>query len=304
MRCLHSFPAASDTHDVSSRAGRKGFSVVHFRFASRGTGGDAWPMKKIPVVPLLAAALAVFPVLHAEEESGKPSFVEMRTYHAAPGKIDALLKRFEDHTLALFEKHGMTNVGYWRPVEVAADSKEQLVFLLSYPDKEAREASWQAFGSDPDWIAARDASEVDGKLVEKVDQWFLEPTDFSFPFTAAPEGVTRLFELRTYTTVDGRLDALLARFRDHTTKLFGKHGMTNMGYFTPVEGQPGAGNTLVYFLAHDEVKAAEASFTSFRADPVWVAARAASEEAAGGSLTVPDGVKSRYLVATGFSAVR
>jgi hypothetical protein len=267
-------------------------------------------MKKSLALPFLAAAALVTaaPSLKAEEPAPARLF-ELRTYHTAPGKLPDLFKRFEDHTIALFEKHGMTNVAYWIPVQPADDgtvapAAEQLVFLLSYPDREARENSWKTFGADPQWIAAKDASEANGKLVDRVDQLFLEPVDYSFPFSAAEDGVTRLFEMRTYTTVDGKLDNLHARFRDHTTQLFQKHGMTNLGYFTLAEGQPGAANTLLYFLAHKDLPASQASFAAFRADPDWVAARAASEQAAGGSLTVPDGVKSQFLVATGFSPVR
>src|SRR5438477_557031 len=102
---------------------------------------------------------------------------------------------------------------------------------------------------------------------------------------------TRVYELRTYTAAPGKLDALNARFREHTLKLFEKHGMTNIGYFTPLPGTKGADDTLIYFLAHRSAEAAKASFDAFRQDPDWAAARKASEQKAGGSLTVPNGVK-------------
>ncbi len=87
----------------------------------------------------------------------------------------------------------------------------------------------------------------------------------------------RIFELRTYTTVEGRLDALHARFRSHTVKLFEKHGITNVGYFKPMD-QPQAANTLVYLLAHSSRDAAKKSFDAFRLDPAWVKARDDSEK--------------------------
>jgi hypothetical protein len=80
--------------------------------------------------------------------------------------------------------------------------------------------------------------------------------------------------------------------------------MTNLFYWTPMADQKGADNTLVYLLAHKDADAAKASFTAFRADPVWIAAKEASEKDGGGSLTVPDGVKSEFLKATDFSPVR
>src|SRR5437773_471764 len=88
----------------------------------------------------------------------------------------------------------------------------------------------------------------------------------------------RVYELRTYTAAGGKLAALNARFRDHTRKLFEKHGMTNVGYWTPAQDEKGAGTTLVYLLAHPSLDGAKASWAAFRADPAWAAARKASEE--------------------------
>jgi hypothetical protein len=86
----------------------------------------------------------------------------------------------------------------------------------------------------------------------------------------------RVFELRTYTTNEGKLPALQARFRDHTTKLFTKHGMTNIGYWTPQDAPPSQ-NTLIYVIAHSSRDAAKKSWAAFRADPDWQKAAAASE---------------------------
>lgn len=226
---------------------------------------------------------------------------ELRTYTASAGKLDALLSRFRDHTLSLFKKHGMTSMGYWLPVE---NADRKLVYMLSFPNREAREASWKDFIADPDWKAAFKESEKDGKLTDKVESQLLTATDFSPAEAPAAGGPARVYELRTYTTGTGNLPALLSRFRDHTVDLFTKHGMKHFGYFTPATGSPGADNTLIYLLVHESGAAQAASFASFRADPVWVAAKEASEKAAGGSLTVPDGVKSVTMVPTDFSPAR
>ena len=223
---------------------------------------------------------------------------EMRIYYAAPGKLDALNARFREHTCKLFEKHGMVNIGYWLPM---TNTENKLVYLLAYPDREAREKSWKAFSADPDWQSAYKASEKDGKLVAKAESIFLAATDFSPAIKPSAAAEPRIFELRTYTASPGNLDNLLARFRDHTLKLFAKHGMTNFGYWTPTEKKNGAGEKLIYLLAHKSPEAATASFKAFRADPDWIAARKASEEKAGGSLTVQDGVKSEFLVPTDYS---
>ena len=115
---------------------------------------------------------------------------------------------------------------------------------------------------------------------------------------------TRCFEMRTYYAAEGKLDDLNARFRQHTCALFRKHGMENFGYWHLMPGQKGAEETLVYLLAHASKEAADASFKAFREDPDWVAARKASEEKAGGSLTVKDGVKSAFMKPTDYSQTK
>lgn len=133
-------------------------------------------------------------------------------------------------------------------------------------------------------------------------------------------GPDEVLELRTYVASNGNLPALHQRFQNHTIKLFEEHGMKNVEYYelfdqesAPLsdvlkalspKGQDAASASpeqnpsdilLVYLLAHRSKDAAETSFTEFRADPDWIAAKAASEEKAGGSLTVANGVKSLFL---------
>jgi hypothetical protein len=113
-------------------------------------------------------------------------------------------------------------------------------------------------------------------------------------------GGTRLFELRTYTAADGKLGPLDARFRDHTVALFAKHGMTNLGYFHPIDADKGAATTLIYFLAHRDRDAAAASWKGFREDAVWTKARTESER--DGKLTTK--VVSILLTPTDFSKLK
>jgi hypothetical protein len=103
---------------------------------------------------------------------------EMRTYYAAPGKMEALHARFRDHTCQLFKKHGMEIVGFWTPSD-PKEAGKKLVYILAFPSKEAADKSWNAFRADPDWLRVREQSEKDGKLVEKVESVFLNPTDYS-----------------------------------------------------------------------------------------------------------------------------
>ena len=116
---------------------------------------------------------------------------------------------------------------------------------------------------------------------------------------AAQQKDTRVFELRTYTTHPGKLDDLHARFRNHTVKLFEKHGMTNIVYTTPMD-PPQSENTLIYLLAHKSREAGKASFEAFRKDPEWIKARTASEEA--GPIVVK--VDSVFLTPTDYSPMK
>lgn len=112
----------------------------------------------------------------------------------------------------------------------------------------------------------------------------------------AQQGSTRVFELRTYTTPEGKLDQLNARFRDHTRRIFDRHNMTSIGYWTPVDTP----NTLIYILAHRSVDEAKKNWEAFRTDPEWQKVRAATE--AQGLTGIK--VESRFMRATDYSAIK
>jgi hypothetical protein len=268
---------------------------------------------------LLSTALATAP------DAAKDSRVyELRVYYAPEGKLDALNARFRDHTCKLFEKHGITNVGYWMPAE---NADRRLIYVVAHASREQADKNWKAFVGDADWKKAAAESEKNGKLVSKIERCYLTATDFSPK--SVPAGTGRTFELRTYIATPKNLEALNSRFRDHTCKLFEKHGMTNVGYFNYAPGEKlncgkllaacsasgkadaecdkdacAADSALVYLLAHASADAAKASFDAFRKDPTWLAAREASEKKAGGLLTVKDGVKSLMLTPTDYSPMK
>ena len=244
---------------------------------------------------LVVISVAGLPGAMASQNEAR--FFELRTYYAAPGKLEELMARFRDHTLKIFEKHEMINIGYWLP---ETNSENKLVYLLAFPNRAAREKSWKEFFADPEWQAVAKESERNGKLVTKVDSVFLEPTDYSpavKPETADPP---RIYELRIYHAAPGKLDALHARFRDHTMTLFARHGMTQFGYWTPTEQKDGAGETLIYILAHKNHEAWAESFKAFRADPEWIKVKGDSE--ANGSLTLE--VRSLLMVPTDYSPAK
>ncbi|MBM3725360.1 MAG: NIPSNAP family protein [Acidobacteria bacterium] len=112
------------------------------------------------------------------EANAQQRVYELRTYYTHPGKLENLLARFRNHTTRIFEKHGMINVGYWVPQDEPA-RKNTLIYVISHKSRDAAKQSWDAFRKDPEWIAARDASEKDGKIVEKVEAVFMDPVDFS-----------------------------------------------------------------------------------------------------------------------------
>lgn len=226
---------------------------------------------------------------------------ELRVYYSPAGRLEDLHARFRQHTMQLFEKHGMRNLGYWVPQE---NPENQLLYLLAHPSREARDKAWKAFAADPEWQAVRQKTEANGPIVARVEEQLLTATDYSPPIAPFVSAEPRVFELRSYTASPGNLQALNTRFRDHTVRLFARHGMQNIGYWTLQPDQKDADKTLLYLLAHRSRDEARKSFAAFGQDPEWTAARKASEEKAGGPLTVPGGVKSVFLIAVDYSPMK
>ena len=100
---------------------------------------------------------------------------EMRVYTANEGKLDALHDRFRNHTMGIFEKHGMQNVAYWIPT----DQADTLIYIIAHKDGETAKESWQAFVSDPEWQKVYADSIADGRLVKNIDNTFMTKTDYS-----------------------------------------------------------------------------------------------------------------------------
>ena len=133
------------------------------------------------VAPILVAAFGVSALVAGSTKSDQKKdkrLFELRTYHAAPGKMQALNSRFRDHTCDLFKKHGITIIGFWNPSK-SEDADKTLIYLLAFPSQESADQSWKAFAADPEWKKVKDESEKDGKLVEKIERVFMNPTDYS-----------------------------------------------------------------------------------------------------------------------------
>ncbi len=103
---------------------------------------------------------------------------EIRTYYTFPGRLDALHKRFREHTMKMFEKHGMTNIGYWVPQD-GPGRDNTLIYVISHASREQAKANWAAFSADPQWQKIAADSQQDGKIVERVESVFMDATEYS-----------------------------------------------------------------------------------------------------------------------------
>ena len=222
---------------------------------------------------------------------------EWHSLVAAPGKLDELHARLRDRVLPAVDDPDRRTVAVLTP---AGENADGVVHLVVAGDRAggqfATEAEW------PAWLADGEARPpiATHRSVQR-----LRTTAWSPNLVPTQAAAPRVFELRTYTSPDARRrEALLTRFERHTMSLFTRHGMTNVIYWTPIDG-PDAETMLVYLLAHDSQEAAKASFDAFRKDPEWVAAKTASEAAAGGSLTIKEkGVISQFLMPAAYSPLR
>ncbi len=121
---------------------------------------------------------AGLPLDDANSTQATTGVFELRIYHAAPGKLGELQSRFREHTIKIFDRHGMKSVAYWTPL-VEPEKSNTLIYILRHPSREAAAANWKSFQDDPEWKSVRDKSEANGKLVEKVDSTFMALADFS-----------------------------------------------------------------------------------------------------------------------------
>jgi hypothetical protein len=126
----------------------------------------------------LVGVVAYSAGLSCGEEKAAKRVYELRTYTTEPGRLPALHARFRDHTMKLFEKHGMKNEMYWVPTDEKLKDNT-LIYIVSHASPDAAAKSWDAFINDPDWKKVRDASEKDGKIVAKVDRQYMTLTDYS-----------------------------------------------------------------------------------------------------------------------------
>lgn len=102
---------------------------------------------------------------------------EMRVYRCLPGRMPALLNRFQNATLAIWERHGIRQAGFW--TTLIGESNQDLTYMLAWESMAEREKKWTTFHADPEWVAKRAESEKDGPIIANINSSFLQPTAFS-----------------------------------------------------------------------------------------------------------------------------
>jgi hypothetical protein len=193
---------------------------------------------------------------------------ESRVYTAVPGKLPALNDRFANHTIGYFKKHRIGMMGFWTD-EIGTSNR--LTYILSFDSMGDREKKWTGFLADEARQQVFAETETEGPLVAKVHNAFLRPTAYS----PEPSLSSKVQELRVYDAMPGKLPALHDRFANHTMRLFEKHGIDNVAYWTE---DVGISNRLVYMLGYPSLGGREKGWAAFQADPDWQKARAASEK--------------------------
>jgi len=212
---------------------------------------------------------------------------EWRTYEAMPGKLAALNTHLEV-AAGLFQKHDLGVLGFWAE-EVGTGG--QITYMWIYADPEDRQKKLAAFAADAAWqqqVAEETAKE--GVIVARIHNTMLQRT----PYSPEPQIKTKVQEWRIYDAMAGKLPDLHTRFATHTLRLFEKHGMENIGYWTEVFG---TSNRLVYMLGYPSLGDREKSWAAFMKDPDWQQARAESEK--NGTLVAK--VSNRILRPTAYS---
>jgi hypothetical protein len=191
----------------------------------------------------------------------------------------------------------MESVGYWVPTQ-KPESATTLIYVLKHESIEASRKSFRAFGADPEWRKAYQDSRSNGSLLSKLpDSVFMEATDYTPDFSNGKNNDDAVFELRIYKTNEGKLPNLDARFRDHTIRIFAKHGMQSVAYWHPANES----DTLIYILKHKSTDAAKKSWPAFGADEEWK--KVAKESQLDGAI-LRERPASTYMKATDFSEIK
>ncbi|MXY20040.1 MAG: NIPSNAP family protein [Dehalococcoidia bacterium] len=150
---------------------RRSGAVEVFRLRDFGAAGMMSPLYHMAATPKPGV---ISNRTHSQEDT---MIYEYRVYEAAPGKLEALNARFRNHTLGIFERHGIKNIGYW--TASVGDYSDRLIYIVAFEDEGQRAEAWASFRADPEWNKVRSESEVDGPLTTRITNSILNPTDYS-----------------------------------------------------------------------------------------------------------------------------
>ena len=252
-------------------------------------------------ISMLATISVLFTIAHASlqshVDSAEPrSYFELRIYDVTPGKIDAVLDRFRDAVEPIRQKHEIKTLAYWTSKD---DQGEHFVYLMTGKSLEEFQAAEKAFGKDPEFQAAYAASNAKhGKTVDKVLSLNLDPADAKLDFTTAEN--TRVFDLRLYTVPKNKLAAFTARWRDHASRIYARHGLASIGWWKVVSKEATEDDTVICLLAGESAEAIQKAIQAFHADEEWL--RIEKETEREGNLR--SGVTSLFLTPTQFSMLK
>ncbi len=223
----------------------------------------------------LAMVMATLVALLGGSARAGEGVLEMRIYTCEPGKLEALNERFRNHTMKLFEKHGMKNIAYWEASE-GPTAGNTLYYIIHHASREAAKKSWADFQADPEWKAVAKASEEKyGKILAKPPK-AIYMTEADYSPASEKAYLDKSYELRIYTTALDKLPGLHSLLKEDGEKLFKSHGMRSSGYWTPTD-EPKSGNTLIHIVEHPSREAAKESWKKLDADRRWIDAKAKAE---------------------------
>jgi len=236
------------------------------------------------------------PVAHENAVVEPATYFELRIYDVTAGKLAAVQERFRDAVEPIRQKHGITTLGYWTTSNANGD---KFIYLMTGKTKDELQAAEKKFGADPDFQAAYAASNAKyGKTVDKIVSLSLDPADAKLEFTA--EKTPRVFELRFYSVPKNKLAAYTARWRDHATRIYARHGLNSIGWWTAPSKEAAGEDTVICLLAGESVESIEKSIKSFHADEEWLRIEKETEQE--GKLRTE--VTAYKLIPTDFSPLK
>lgn len=193
-------------------------------------------------------------------------YFELRIYDVTPGKMESVLNRFRDHIGRIRAKHGIETIAYWTATD--KEGREKFIYLIAGDSEDQFKVSEKAFSADPEFQQAYAASaKAHGQTVDKIVSYPMHAEDWSPRVQVMPNTPTRTFELRIYDVLPGKMELLMANYRDARLGLFSKHGFSNLGFWT-CDIKNGS-QKFVMLLAHQSPKLIDASKAAYHADPQW-----------------------------------